>query len=105
MLVCKAKVLKGRAVPIAAGLPCPIFSGLFAKADCFMEAAMLARHSRLGAPWTTPAAVLAILTMVGLVGPTRDAQAQERALGSPPTFVINSPQELRAPPPPDQTTT
>jgi membrane-associated phospholipid phosphatase len=66
---------------------------------------MLARHSRLGAPWTTPAAVFAVITVVGLAGPTRDAHAQERGLGSPPTFVINSRQELRAPAPPDQTTT
>ena len=66
---------------------------------------MLAQHPRLGAPWTTPAATLIVISLLAAVCPTGDVVAQEQPLGPIASFVVTSPQDLRVPPPPDEVTT
>jgi hypothetical protein len=66
---------------------------------------MLARHSLFGAPCKTPVTVLTVIAAVGFAAAAGECRAQEGGLGATRTFVVTSPQELRAPPPPDEATT
>jgi hypothetical protein len=102
MLSARAKMFVGCAVVESQPASPDLFVG---HVDCFAEAAMLANHPRLGAPWATPAAALIVITFLGAVCTTGDVVAQEQPSGPIPTFVVTSPKDLRVPPPPDEATT